>query len=245
MDNDNRYGILQAHKELLSMMKILHDFLERENITYCLAYGSLLGAVRHQGFIPWDDDMDIMVDRENYEKILKKYQSCPDLKFRKVLWTLRVEKAGDEKSPMIDIFVWDSVPKSSFVRNLKLLLIKMLQGMLKERLSLSGNSAIYKFCSAGTFVLGRIFSTSIKQKCYEAVSKIGKKSGLICSYNSDFRDIHTVLPESVMKDFVKKKFEDTEFFVPREYDRFLTASYGDYMVLPEEGKRVPVHGNGE
>lgn len=226
------------------MMKILHAFLEKEEISYCLAYGSLLGAVRHRGFIPWDDDMDIMVDRENYEKILKNFDRCKGLKLRKIQWITRVKREGLEKSPMIDIFVWDEVPKNVFFRKGKLLLIKMLQGMLKDRLVLSRNSAAYKACVVGTFILGRFFSTKTKQRMYEFVSQIGGGSGLICSYNSDFRDIHTVLPARLMTNFSKSFFEDTEFFIPTGFDSFLNAFYGDYMTLPDEKKRFPIHNPG-
>lgn len=69
MDIENKYGTLNAQKELLELLKEFHSFCIQNEIKYSLAYGSLLGAFRHKGFIPWDDDLDIMVDRENYERI--------------------------------------------------------------------------------------------------------------------------------------------------------------------------------
>ena len=62
----NRYGTEEAQNELLDLMKTFHRFCEESDIRYSLYGGSCLGAVRHKGFIPWDDDLDICVDRQNY-----------------------------------------------------------------------------------------------------------------------------------------------------------------------------------
>ena len=55
----------------LDIMKKIHDFCERKGLTYYLAYGTMIGAIRHNGFIPWDDDIDIFMPREDYERFLK------------------------------------------------------------------------------------------------------------------------------------------------------------------------------
>ena len=65
MDLENRYGVLAAQKDLLVLLKEFHSFCVEHEIKYSLSYGSLLGAIRHQGFIPWDDDLDVFVDRKN------------------------------------------------------------------------------------------------------------------------------------------------------------------------------------
>ena len=75
MDLENKYGTLEIQKELLLLLQEVHNFCVSNDITYSIAYGSLLGAVRHKGFIPWDDDLDIMVDRENYKKILANHET--------------------------------------------------------------------------------------------------------------------------------------------------------------------------
>ena len=74
--------VSDIHKVLLEMMKDLDAVLRKHNIPYWLAGGSALGAVRHQGFIPWDDDMDITMLRSDYERFLK--EAVPDLPDRYV-----------------------------------------------------------------------------------------------------------------------------------------------------------------
>ena len=75
MDNGN-YGTAPYQKELLQLIKDLDAFCEQNGIRYSLAGGTLIGAIRHNGFIPWDDDLDIMLDRDNYNRFLKAVNAC-------------------------------------------------------------------------------------------------------------------------------------------------------------------------
>ena len=69
MDVNNEYGTLEMQKRLLILLERFHQFCVMNAIQYSLDWGSLLGAIRHKGFIPWDNDLDIMVDRNNYYKL--------------------------------------------------------------------------------------------------------------------------------------------------------------------------------
>lgn len=70
MDLFNEYGTLEVQKGLLKLIKEFHAFCEANDIKYSLSWGSLLGAIRHKGFIPWDDDLDVMMDRKNYNTFI-------------------------------------------------------------------------------------------------------------------------------------------------------------------------------
>ena len=77
MDKDNTYGNLSFHKKYLTEIKAFHEFCKCNGIKYSLSGGTLLGAIRHKGFIPWDDDMDVMFTRKEYDKFLTTIKDHP------------------------------------------------------------------------------------------------------------------------------------------------------------------------
>lgn len=143
MDLENKYGTLEIQKELLVLLKEVHNYCVSNDIKYSIAYGSLLGSVRHKGFIPWDDDLDIMVDRENYQKILTTIGGAHNLTIDRSpysLWIDRLHRKGCEYhgpySPTCDIFIIDSMPDNNLLAQIKLLSIYIMQGMMKVNLGM-------------------------------------------------------------------------------------------------------------
>ena len=137
MDFDNKYGTLKIQEKLLVLLKEFHKYCLENDIKYSLDWGSLLGAIRHKGFIPWDDDIDIMVDRRNYEKILKTAKSPINIDHdsSSALWVDRVRLDSDLISslkPTMDIFIIDNAPDGQFLRKLRVLELRFVQGMLKS-----------------------------------------------------------------------------------------------------------------
>ena len=70
-------SVSQAKQILLEILQEFHQFCHRENLRYSLYAGSLIGALRHQGFIPWDDDIDVLMPREDYERLFHLYRTSP------------------------------------------------------------------------------------------------------------------------------------------------------------------------
>mgnify|MGYP002623664584 CR=1 FL=1 len=249
MDLENKYGTLEIQKECVSLLKEFHSFCVSNGIVYSIAYGTLLGAVRHKGFIPWDDDVDVIVDRDNYQKILQSIGSYPALKIERItqntLWTDRVTMSESRYTgsyyPTLDIFLLDNVPDNQIVAKFKLFLIYALQGMIKYHLSLKKGSAIMKFFSLVTWLMGRPFSHKVKYNWYQKVScwGDGKDTKNTECYNTLFTYIHTKFPAGVLNNVQEVQFEDATVLAMTNYDGFLKAQYGDYMTPPKD--KAPSH----
>ena len=235
---------------LLDMLKEVDALLTENGIRYSLCAGTLLGAVRHDGFIPWDDDIDIMVDRENYGKIIKLFEGQPaDSKFtlNRVLWIYRIQErtnsANDLSVPTIDIFVFDNCPDSAFVRKYKLFLMRMLQGMLKTDPNARKHSFFHRVCLGGTRLLGKLFTYNFKFRWYDKAARIGNKkdSNYLGSYFSPYKNLPLQYSKTLMRDIERHAFEDSMMPIVKEYDNYLSAQYGNYMQLPKEEDRVSTH----
>lgn len=256
MDTNNKYGTLNAQMALLGLLKDFHSFCIHNGVNYSLAYGSLLGAVRHDGFIPWDDDLDVFVDRTNYEKLRHLLENSDYLTVERdskdSLWVDRVRSKQSYSSsgryqPTLDLLVLDNVPVNPFKRKLKLLMILCLQGMIKPRPSLKKGSFILKICSVVTFIVGKLFPLKLKKDWYRRVSQIGNsnQSTLVANYNGEFSDVKRCYASDMMDHIIKHVFEDTEACIVADYDICLTAQFGDYMTPPGEVDRRPRHGGGD
>ncbi len=257
MDNENKYGTLKVQKGLLELLKEFHAFCQRNEIHYSLAYGSLLGAIRHKGFIPWDDDLDVFVDRVNYNRLVENLVHDEALTIErddaKSLWVDRVRRRSgfDEPTgkyePTLDILVLDNVPENSLKRKVKLFLILMLQGMIKPNPSFGKGSVLMRVCSVVTFIIGKIFPIGLKKVWYRRASQIGNSlpSKQIANYNGEYADLKRCYPNDMMNHIIDYDFEDTSAYIVVDYDMCLTTQFGDYMTPPKESERIAKHGGAE
>lgn len=94
IDTQNQYGTKERQLDLLEMLREVDILLREAGIQYSLCGGTLLGAVREQGFIPWDDDVDIMVDRVNFNRLLAVFRSKENMEYvlNDVLWVRRIQR---------------------------------------------------------------------------------------------------------------------------------------------------------
>ena len=241
MNKENDLKVTQA--ELLAMMKEIHKLCEENHVQYSLTGGSLLGAVRESGFIPWDDDIDIMVDRGNYELLCRAIKQDARFRMGRGPWLqhIRPMRFHSQIEPYIDVFILDHVPDSALKARLKILLLRLLQGMLKEDAVYAGFSPVYKVCIFLSHAAGKLFSRRFKLALYDRVSQLGDSAA--SEYVSITNDAFGLLTKKYRSDLMDAqelhRFEDTQLLITGKYREYLSERYGsDYMTPPPEAERI-------
>lgn len=245
MDIENKYGTLETQMYYMPILDDIDRLCKKNGIQYSLSDGTLIGAIRHKGFIPWDDDIDLSFNRENYNKFLRILETqLPDE--YEVFYDMWIRRIGRKDNPerCVDLFVFDNVPDGKIANTIKNLLLKTLQGMLKREVIYEGFSNGYKSMLFITHWIGKLFSRKIKQKWYQNLSQWGNKSKtkFQARYCCSFRYISGVrYKQGLTDEYTEVEFEGGKYMSVKEYDQFLKTDFGDYMQLPPEEKRVPKH----
>lgn len=252
----------------LEIAKEIRNICERYKIHYFLVGGTLLGAVRHKGFIPWDDDMDIGMLRKDYERFLKCAKKDLPEKFVLSTWDDTTDYALpfakvqlkdtliDEPVTQglnlchgiwVDIFPYDSLPIKCFFYNSYRYRLKIyyLLNLIQSGYHLERSyhcTKTRKLC----YMLLRsaiIFSKNInyRKKCQKMILKYNDIDERKVE-TSGILDKRFIFPSSYFKDFIPLTFEGESFLAPTKYDKYLHHAYGDYMQLPPDDQRVAWHG---
>lgn len=249
----------------LDILKHLHAFCNEHGIKYSLGYGTLIGAVRHKGFIPWDDDIDVVMLRDDYQRFCKIYQDTPDFKLfcserGNMYGTLgrlcdmkrTLVKTGsplftEPTGVWIDIFPLDSVPDDRKAFDLKTEEFKTIhKEIINTRWAL-------RPWDGKDRIKGRVHQ--LYNRCYLQfrLERLVKKHNRLClTWAKDNTKMISMLvypvyidrdhcSKSVLDEVIFLPFEGSLFYVMKGYDEWLRIIYGDYMQLPPVEKRVPGH----
>lgn len=254
-----RINTEELKKIQLDILCIIHKFCANNDIKYSLAYGTLLGAVRHKGYIPWDDDIDIMMTRDNYDRFMRTFvheylsAKCLEndktfpLNYGKVYDTRTVlqEKVSIkwQNSIFVDVFCIDGIGNNyenakQFCERIKLIhncvIVKQL--LITKSRGLFRNAQLILLKGMLIFVPYKLLINYLV--------RLYKKHGYHESkYVSDLSwgDSNLVFEKDMFSDYISMDFEGHSFLCISDYNAFLTAAYGDYMQLPPEEKRHTHH----
>lgn len=250
----------------LEIMKYFHKFCELNDIHYTLYGGSLIGAIRHHGFIPWDDDLDIAMPRPDYEKMIRLWSDtdeyklfAPELKNSTKLYARLCEMQRTEAFALtpwfdgsagvwIDILPIDGVEDDlvKFKENIDRMYFieqesyKLRSGhiSLKKEYGLIRNiKLLIRKTLWGWKSFDKIFQKHNNIRFSVPYEK-AKYCGQLSFLIYKYKE-H--IPKKYFENYILHKFEDTEFCIVEGYEYILRNYYGNYMQLPPEDKRTPGH----
>lgn len=255
----------EVHNILLAYLLEIDRICEKHNIKYFLAGGTLLGAIRHNGFIPWDDDADVMMLREDYDKFIKVVQSeLPSNLFLQLPSTERLNHQVFAKIRInntlfatqftskflnmhngifVDILSQDKTGSRKLSQKMHIYLTLLTRSMVFNKW---GNTEIKtggrfpfmcKLLNVIKNILPMTFLEFIQNKII-LLHKNNKKSKYL--YDGMGRNLRRgAFPEEWLDEVIYVDFEGKRFPVPKEYDKYLTYLYGDYMqMIPVSERRV-------
>ena len=254
------------HQVDLDIAKAVVDLCDRHGLTYYMLGGTMLGAIRHQGFIPWDDDMDLGMPRDDYEKFLEiapkelpaylkvvNYRNDPNYMYyiTRVLDTetkVIEERIGNDNkytNASIDIFPIDGTPNNPIARKIyffRVLYHRALMSLCYKD-SIDRQRKRSKKEQLLLWIMERIpvekLTTPYKQKC--KIDKLLRKQKIEgAKYIGNIMGAYRTR-EIVPAEFYGKgayyPFEDMQLRGLEQYEAYLEYTYGDYMQLPPEDKR--------
>lgn len=245
-EDEQTYGMVNVHSALLVALKELDCICRKNEIFYSLHGGTILGAERNHKFIPWDDDVDISMTRDNYERFLEILTTLKgDYYFdEKTTWVPRFAYKEGDTAVFISIFVWDYISEKKLERKLKIFLLRMLQGMLKKNIDYSTYNLKNKVLVFGTHVMGMPFSYRLKKKWQDYIGKYWLQGRQLYIHRSNdaHKGVSYIFDADYMSKYEDIEFEGGQYMVTSRYREFLEINYGsDYMTPPSKEKRRPEH----
>lgn len=261
MFSDSYDGKLSAvQRTLLGFLKEVDRICRKHDIKYFLGGGTLLGAVRHKGFIPWDDDADVMMLREDYEKFLsvlpdelpyyitdQNTEEANHFAFTKlrlddtILSTEFSARFKDlHNGVFLDVLAQDRTSNKRFSQKLHMKMTAQLRWLVLNKWRGTPMNANNRFVSSIGDVIKAILPLKTLEKMQNRMMTRYNKKDTGMLYDSMGRNVERgAYPEAWLAEAVTVDFEDAKLPIPKEWDKYLTYLYGDYtQMIPVSERHV-------
>ncbi len=233
----------------LDLLKKFIDVCQKYNLKYFAVGGTVLGAIRHQGFIPWDDDIDVGMFREDYEKLLEVAEKeftepyffqtpYNDSLFRghaqlrnsmtSAIFPAEI-KFNHNQGIFIDIFPFDEYPKKKYQYNIQRIKC-MIYSKILGNYYFTNDSLKSRMFHLISVPIVKIVGFKKLYKHYEKICQKynGKGNNLYTNLSFKYNRINRATPKETMENTILHNFENLQICIPKDYDKYLKAVYGDY-----------------
>lgn len=253
-------------KKCFEILQEIDRVCRSAGLTYYIYSGTLLGAVRHQGFIPWDDDIDLVMMRDQYEKFpaaclkylnhekyaLQTIDSDPlanngwmKLHDKNTSFISGIRRKGAMEGINIDIFPIDNVPDSNFIMKFRAKVIDKVNYIYQYRFALHSKNSSIKMRIFQRFIsfIPPLSEKKFKKAYDSYIQRYNKHNTKRVVYFSNAKYKLKVVPRSCFDHVIYLPFEGKMFPAPSNWQKVLEIRYGtDYMTPPPEKQRLSQHG---
>ena len=254
----------QQKQLMLDMLKYVDNICRKNDIKYSLIGGSLIGVIRHHGFIPWDDDIDLIMEYDNYHKFLDVIKSEKNgcyrifipgetddypLQFAKLINTnTRMKERGVAREIrdygiFVDIFCYNNVPddmkKAKKYYDKYTFLTKCLSKLQIDSDLNFKQKTIRRLKNIYISVFG--YKRNLKKilKLFETYTR--DASSFVMSNNPLYGFKKEMQLKKNIEEYIDADFEGLKVMIFKNYDEILRTTYGDYMKLPPKSEQIPKH----
>lgn len=207
----------------------------------------MLGAERNAHLIPWDDDLDVSMTRDEYVKFrsaignnLKKGYVLSE----KYFWIPRLIYTKNEETVFVDIFIYDYITENRMGQIIKIATLHFLQGMMRPYIDYGHYSLLNRLLLFITHTFGKAFSDNQKRNFYKYISEsfLKGKEKYIHRSNDTFYGINYIFDADFMSEYIDIELEGKRYMANKRYREFLIRNYGEnYMTPPPVSERKPAH----